>query len=123
VHFLLHYDNLKKGIVFTSLAMYYYCMGGRIMTEKRASERQPYPEEMELETTATGGVGTYHQVHCLDISQGGLGLSTSHILRENQIVKISLPVKGFAATVPVLAEVSWVMADNNRYRAGVRYLI
>jgi hypothetical protein len=97
------------------------------MAEKRASERQPYPEEMELEATATGGVETHYRVHCLDISQGGLGLSTSHMLRESQIVKISLPVKGFVATVPVLAEVLWVIADKqthkHRYRAGVRYLI
>jgi hypothetical protein len=92
------------------------------MTEKRATERQPYPEEMELETTA-GGVTTRHRVHCLNISHGGLGLSTSHMLKEHQIVKIFLPVKGFDATVPVLAGVSWVMADDNRYRAGVRYLI
>jgi hypothetical protein len=105
--------------------MYYSCIGGGIMTEKRASERQPYFEEMELGILMTGTAGeiTLHGAYCLNISHGGLGLSTSHRLRENQIVRISLPVKGFHATVPVLAEVSWVMADNNGHRAGVRYLI
>lgn len=95
------------------------------MTQKRASKRQPYPEEMALETMVTGARGevTHHRAHCLDISHGGLGLSTSHTLRENQVVKISLPVKGFDATIPVLAEVLWVMPDNNHYRVGVRYLV
>jgi hypothetical protein len=100
-------------------------MGGRTMSERRASERQPYFEEMALGIVkaGTGGWVTQHRAHCLNLSHGGLGLSTSHVLRENQIVKIILPVKGFHATVPVLAEVSWVIAENNHYRAGIRYLI
>jgi hypothetical protein len=117
--------TLKKGIALTPSGDVLFLHWGGIMTEKRASERQPYFEEMELGILMTGTAGevTVQPAYCLDISRGGLGLSSSHRLRENQIVKISLPVKGFHATVPVLAEVSWVKADKNGNRAGVRYLI
>lgn len=92
----------------------------------RSNSRHLYSEEIRFETMVTGAEmvrSAQYRAHCLNISQGGLAISTAYKLRERQIVKLSLPLKGFDVTVPVLAEVLWVKAANRHNRAGVRYVI
>ena len=92
----------------------------------RAKGRHLYSEELILETMAMGKktVRTAHyRAHCLNISQGGLGFSTAHALSEREVVKLSLPLRDFDITLPVLAEVLWVKPANRHYKVGVRYLI
>jgi Tfp pilus assembly protein PilZ len=95
-------------------------------SKNRASSRHLYPEEIKFETMASGtetARRAHYRAHCLDISQGGLGFSTAHELGEGEVVKLSLPLRDFEVTLPVLAEVLWVKPAERHYRVGVRYLI
>jgi Tfp pilus assembly protein PilZ len=95
-------------------------------SKNRASSRHLYPEEIKFEAMA-GGTKTsrraHYRAHCLNISQGGLGFSTTHELGEREVVKLSLPLRDFEITLPVLAEVLWVKPAERHYKVGVRYLI
>lgn len=58
----------------------------------------------------------------MDISSGGMGLTTDCALREGDVLKLLLPVAAMAATLPVFAEVIWSRPADSGVRAGLRFL-
>jgi len=59
---------------------------------------------------------------CLDISEGGLGLSAGVPLQRSQVVKVFLPVVEVRTSLPVFAEVVWSEPSNGSFRMGLRIL-
>ena len=73
-------------------------------------------------TEQSGGCVVFRNGHSTDISHGGLGLTSTYKATEGEIVKLSIPLNGSDTTVPVFAEVMWVVPLNECYRAGLRFL-
>lgn len=58
----------------------------------------------------------------IDISSGGLGLSTLFPLIEGQIVRIAVPIKETKTLLPIFSEVVWATEIKGRCRAGLQFL-
>jgi len=58
-----------------------------------------------------------------DISANGLCLITHDAVRENQIMKINLPIPGVPVQAPTLVMVKWVSPQNEGYKAGVMFVL
>jgi hypothetical protein len=92
--------------------------------ERRKNVRQPYGKEIDFEAMIAGarkpGV-TRHSAHCLNISQGGMGITSRFKPREGEVVKLSIPLKKHV-NLPVFAEVVWMKPEADAFRAGMRFL-
>jgi len=96
----------------------------QMVSEKRKSTRQPFSKEIDFEAMIAGvkrtGVAR-HRAHCLDISEGGLGITTRFKPREGEVLKLLFPFKK-QVMLPVFAEVMWLEAETDTFRAGMRFL-
>ena len=93
-------------------------------SEKRKSARQPYTKEIDFEAMIadTKKIGlAKHRAHCLNISQGGLGMTTGFKPSEGEVLRLSFPFKK-DVKLPVFAEVIWTSAEADQCRAGMRFL-
>ena len=93
--------------------------------EKRRDIRKEYPAEISFESMLaeeSGSSVVFLNGRGSDISHGGLGLTSPYKATEGEIVKLSIPFNGLDITIPVFAEVMWVMPFNENYRAGLRFL-
>ena len=62
----------------------------------------------------------------MNISEGGLCLSQDIQWREEQVLRLVLPISHRCITIPTLGEVRWVKRsalNDGKYRIGVQYLI
>jgi hypothetical protein len=61
----------------------------------------------------------------LNISNGGLCITTRYRLDRDMVLKVNLPVSEIAPAAPTLAQVMWVMNHSKRkeYRTGLRFII
>jgi hypothetical protein len=93
-------------------------------SDRRKSARQPYSEQADFEAMTAGTKKVKvarHRAHCLDISQGGIGITSGFKLREGEVLKLSIPFKE-QVTLPVFAEVMWMTPEADTFRAGMRFL-
>ena len=58
----------------------------------------------------------------VDISSGGVGLSTDYPLREGNVLKIYFPVSAGKARLPVFSEVVWLKPAPKGVKVGLRFL-
>lgn len=95
-----------------------------MVSEKRKSTRQPFSKEIDFEAMAAGMKRIevkQHRANCLDISQGGVGLTTQFKPGEGAVLKLSIPFKK-DVMLPVFAEVVWIQGEVDGFRAGMRFL-
>lgn len=95
-----------------------------MVSDKRKSVRQPFSKEIDFETMVAGRRKTgiaQHRAHCLNISRGGLGVTTGFQPRDGEVLKLSIPFRKHIE-LPVFAEVMWTKAEADRFRAGMRFL-
>jgi hypothetical protein len=61
----------------------------------------------------------------VNISNGGICITTSHRLKRNMVLKVSLPVSEVSPAAPTLAQVMWVISNprGKVYRTGLRFII
>jgi len=61
----------------------------------------------------------------VNISNGGLCITTRHRLGKGMVLKVSLPVSEISPAAPTLAQVMWVMNDtkHKEFRTGLRFII
>jgi len=93
--------------------------------EKRSTSRKTFKRPIFLEKVSfelkraknirQSGVG-------LDISDGGLGLTSKFALRTGEVLKLSIPLLTSGISVPVFAEVRWVHPISRHFRTGLRFL-
>ena len=92
--------------------------------ENRRSPRNSFKKPLDFEFNAsrqmTGPLE--RKAMGIDISSVGVGLETDGKLQKGEVVKMSVPLSKEDATVPVFAEVRWVVRDGNNYRAGLQFL-
>lgn len=58
----------------------------------------------------------------INISSGGIGLSTTYALKRGEILKLYLPAIARSAVLPVFSEVVWVNRVGRHVEAGLRFL-
>ena len=87
----------------------------------RKSIRKPVSFELSL-------MGSGHPVNILksgvgvDLSSGGMGLTTDYPLHEGDVLKLFFPVDVGNTSLPVFSEVVWARATDGEFRAGLRFL-
>ena len=59
----------------------------------------------------------------VDLSPGGIGLTTDYPLHAGDVLKLFFPVGVGDASLPVFSEVMWSRPADGEYRAGLRFLV
>lgn len=94
-------------------------------SEQRTSLRQAMARPVSLEHLGLDQ-GRVHDLRVagtsVDISSGGLGVTTSGALRKGDVLKLNLAVSDMQVTLPILAEVMWLRQVDGEYRAGLQFL-
>lgn len=93
--------------------------------KKRAFKRKIFnrPVEFELSAIEEGRRENIHKIgEAINISSGGIGLSTACDLKRGEILKLYLPALARSAALPVFSEVVWVRQAGTHVEAGLRFL-
>jgi hypothetical protein len=93
--------------------------------EKRTNKRKNFqrPITFELNAIEEGRTESIHMCgEALDISSGGIGLSTTYTLKRGEILKVFLPAIAKSASLPIFSEVVWVRQSGGQVEAGLRFL-
>lgn len=96
-----------------------------MVPERRLSARRTFNKTISLERSNVVSDqfrNSHYEGLVMDISNGGLGLSTNDRLKEGEIVKLFLPLKEMDITVPVMAEVKWSRRATLSCQAGLKFL-
>lgn len=92
--------------------------------DKRGSERREFRRSLEITKSAsrrTDGAQVQQAVS-LDISATGLGLETSTLLEQGEVVQLLMPLVGVDVAMPIFAEVCWALPANKNWRVGLAFL-
>ncbi len=93
--------------------------------KKRTFKRKIFnrPVNFELCAIAEGLRDNIHMSgEAINISSGGIGLSTTCALKRGEILKLYLPAIARSAALPVFSEVVWVRQSGGCVEAGLRFL-
>jgi hypothetical protein len=94
-------------------------------TDKRSISRVPIHQSVRFDI-ADGDSGHFENVVKegigLDISSGGIGLTTADPIEVGRVVKLLFPVAVFNASLPIYAEVMWSARVDGGERIGLRFL-
>jgi Tfp pilus assembly protein PilZ len=96
-----------------------------IASKNRAYKRKLINQSVnfELSCLRKERLGTvYKSGEAINISSGGISLSTAYALKQGEILKLYLPAIARSATLPVLSEVVWVKQAGSNVMAGLRFL-
>ena len=99
-----------------------------MMKERRQHSRLDFEEAVTFEASSTFAADasemniTGHG-KAADVSDSGLCLVTQDVVKEDQIIKINLPLLGVPVQAPTLAMVKWVVPDNGGYKAGLMFVL
>ena len=92
---------------------------------KRECKRNAFNQTVnfELSCMEKGRLGNVHKSgEAINISSGGIRLSTAYALKQGEILKLYLPAIARSATLPVFSEVVWVKQSGSHVMAGLRFL-
>jgi hypothetical protein len=94
--------------------------------DHRTYERKGLALPLMLEKWApewSSATDRHFEVYGVDISSGGIGITTPQALRVGEVVKVEYPLNGSGMTLPVYSEVVWTQAAQGTARAGLRFLM
>jgi hypothetical protein len=92
--------------------------------EKRLTPRQTFDQAVRLERNrfVTGEKAPVYEIgQVLDISPLGMGIKTDSPLHPKEIIRVFMPVQAVDLPLPVFSEVRWVKANNQYFRAGLKF--
>ena len=93
--------------------------------EKREATRKKFSQPISFDLLG-GKPGKLknisYQGYGVDISQGGLGMSTETPLQKGKVIRMALPVLGGKATIPVFSIIKWSKPLETQFRVGVQFL-
>ncbi len=93
--------------------------------KRRAFKRKIFNRQVSFELSAIGegrGENLHNNGEAINISSGGIGLSTTCSLKRGEVLRLYLPSIARSAALPVLSEVVWVRQAGARMEAGLRFL-
>ena len=96
-------------------------------SEKRSAPRQVFNKIIQYKLTVKEKetdrlVNKKLTGVCIDISQGGLRITSDFIIEQGQVLELSLPVDATDIFSPVFAEVMWSMPERGNISNGLRFL-
>lgn len=98
------------------------------MKERREHSRVDYSGVVTYE--ASSGFGSDNpdrkeqgKATAVDMSESGLCLITHDSVKDNQILKINVPLPGLSLKIPTLAMVMWQRPYNDAYKVGMMFVI
>jgi len=93
--------------------------------KNRAYKRKIFNRRVNFELSAIAD-GRRENIHmsgeAINISSGGIGLSTTCALKQGEVLKLYLPALARSAELPVFSEVVWVRQAGGHVEAGLRFL-
>ncbi len=98
------------------------------MKERRQRSRLDFSEDVTFEASTTFAADTSAinftgHGRAADVSDSGLCLVTRDAVKEDQILKVNLPLIGVPVQAPTLAMVKWVVPDEDGYKAGLMFVL
>ncbi len=98
------------------------------MKERRQYTRLDFTDDVTFESSSSFGVvatesGFTGLGKAADVSETGLCLVTRDAIKEDQIIKVNLPLPGVPVQAPTLAMVRWVVPDEGGYKAGLMFVL
>lgn len=93
--------------------------------EKRLSMRKAFPKPVRFEYSRIKNNRLeilMERGNGVDISQGGLGITSHYDLKEKEILKLHIPIEETQITIPVIAEVIWSKPESSHFRVGLKFL-
>jgi PilZ domain len=96
-----------------------------ITPKNRVYKRKSINQLVNFELSCIGKdrLGNVHKSgEAVNISSGGIRLSTAYVLKRGEILKLYLPAIARSATLPVFSEVVWVKQAGSHVMAGLRFL-
>jgi hypothetical protein len=93
--------------------------------KRRSFKRKIFnrPVNFELSAIEEGRRENIHMSgEAINISSGGIGLSTTCALKRGEILRLYLPAIARSASLPVFSEVVWVRQAGGCVEAGLRFL-
>jgi hypothetical protein len=91
-------------------------------TENRIYLRNPV--FFELTAFDSGSlINTIDHGRGVDVSIGGMAMTTGYPLKAGQIVRLVTAVAGAGSSLPLLTEVMWSTFADGEFKAGLRYLL
>lgn len=96
--------------------------------ERRINSRLDFSGAVTFESTVpmageAEGMPLKGRGTATDISADGLCLTTQDVIKENQVMKINLPIPGVPVHTPTLVMVRWVSPENGGYKAGMMFVV
>lgn len=92
--------------------------------DQRLTARNPFNQVVRFERNrfVTGETAPVYEIgQILDISPLGMGIKTDSPLQPKEIIRVYLPVQAVDLPLPVFSEVCWVKANNQYFRAGLKF--
>ena len=98
------------------------------MKERRQHSRLDFSEVVTFEASSTFAADASEMNFtghgkAADVSDTGFCLVTLDAVKEDQILKINLPLPGVPVQAPTLAMVRWVVPDDGGYKAGLMFVL
>ena len=93
--------------------------------DKRSISRVPIHESISFEITERYSgtlVNILKNGLGLDISSGGIGLTTSFPVEVGSVLKLYFPITSVNASLPVYTDVKWSSPIEGGFRIGLRFL-
>lgn len=97
----------------------------RVAEEKRSDPRcaASQPVNLELTSMEQGKVQSVQiEGTCIDISSGGMGMSTDARLKTGDVLKLHLTLNDMNVRLPILSEVKWLQQIDAQYKVGLQFL-
>lgn len=98
------------------------------LKERREHSRIDYSGVVTYETSSTflsdnTSKKDQWKATAVDVSESGLCLITHDSVKDNQILKINVPLPGLSLKIPTLAMVMWQRPYNDAYKVGMMFVI
>jgi len=96
------------------------------LPEKRSNHRKSLRHSVSFELSANESgrlTNLVEQGIGVDLSPGGMGMTTRYPLKGGEVVKLFFPLTDGETKLPVFTEVMWSAPDAGEYRAGLRFLV
>jgi len=98
------------------------------MKERRQHTRLDFSEAVTYEASSSfkadaSEVDFTGQGMAADVSDRGFCLITEDVVKEDQILKVNLPLPGVPVHTPTLAMVKWVVPEDDGYKAGLMFVL
>ncbi len=92
------------------------------MMERRLAERKGFTRSLDFKLSTFESGTVICKGQGVDVSSHGIGMMSEHPLAQGMVLQIDLPVQEIGVTLPVFAEVAWIIAAKGSVRAGLSFL-